>query len=96
MTGVLDARTTLAMASVLEAAVLSVGIKITSELSQADWVTEDTSLLSVKENSVQVRPAAVSSLVTSSTWYLLLASLEQNRRPTFLALGNSSCSMAAC
>ncbi len=53
-------------------------------------------MLSVKANSVQVMPAAVRSLVTSSTWYLLLASLEQNSMPTFLASGNSSWSMAAC
>ena len=53
-------------------------------------------MLSVKVYSVQVMPAAESSLVTSSTWYLLLGSLEQKSIPTFLALGNSSWSMAAC
>ena len=68
MAGLPAARATLLMDSMLEAAVLSVGIYSTSQLSQAFWVTEDTSLESVKANSTHVTPAAVSSAVTTSTW----------------------------
>ena len=61
------------MASVQEAAVLSVGMYRTSLSATALVVTVDTSLESAKVNIYTVRPSASRHYFTTFAWYTELA-----------------------
>ena len=65
------------MASVQEAAVLSVGMYRTSLSATALVVTVDTSLESAKVNIFTVRPSASRHSFTTFAWYTELGSPEQ-------------------